>query len=215
MIEFGPGERIENVSIGDALSWQVTPNRAATLLFVKPVDESGATNMTVVTSQRSYVFDLTSSAESPRVGDLTFVLRFDYPEEAPAQTQAASAPPQQVNANYSYWGSLAAHPAVVFDDGVSTYFQWPPNTATPAVFVLDERDRESIANISYRDGYLVVEQLAPRFRLRNGDDVATIANEGWNASRAGAAADARSPRATNNRRRGFLGLFCHGRRNRR
>ena len=51
--------------------------------------------------------------------------------------------------------------------------------------------------------------------LRNGDDVATIANEGWNASQAGAAADARSPRATNNRRRGFLGWFCNGRRNRR
>ncbi len=37
MIEFGRDERIENVSIGDSLSWQVTPNRKATLLFLKPM----------------------------------------------------------------------------------------------------------------------------------------------------------------------------------
>jgi type IV secretion system protein VirB9 len=29
------------------------------------------------------------------------------------------------------------------------------------------------------DGYIVVEQLAPRFLLRNGTDVTTVINEGW------------------------------------
>ena len=51
-IEFGADERIENVSIGDSLSWQVTPNRKATLLFLKPMSKSAATSMTVVTTQR-------------------------------------------------------------------------------------------------------------------------------------------------------------------
>ena len=49
-IEFGDGELIENVSIGDAQGWQVTPNRKASLLFLKPIDQAAATNMTVVTS---------------------------------------------------------------------------------------------------------------------------------------------------------------------
>src|SRR6218665_2630783 len=39
-IEFGADERIENVSIGDSLSWQVTPNRKATLLFLKPMSKA-------------------------------------------------------------------------------------------------------------------------------------------------------------------------------
>ena len=30
-------ERIENVAIGDSLGWQVTPNRKANLLFLKPM----------------------------------------------------------------------------------------------------------------------------------------------------------------------------------
>ncbi len=40
MIEFAPDERIENVSIGDALGWQVTPNKRANMLFLKPIDRS-------------------------------------------------------------------------------------------------------------------------------------------------------------------------------
>ena len=37
MIEFGEDERIENVAIGDSAAWQVTPNKRARMLFVKPL----------------------------------------------------------------------------------------------------------------------------------------------------------------------------------
>ena len=50
-IQFGEGEVIENVAIGDSTSWQVTPNRRANLLFVKPLAPRAATNMTVVTNR--------------------------------------------------------------------------------------------------------------------------------------------------------------------
>jgi type IV secretion system protein VirB9 len=199
MIEFGAGERIENVSIGDAQSWQVTPNRAATLLFVKPVENAAATNMTVVTNRRRYAFALT--ADGPprwRTRDPTFVLRFEYPPEAPNPAAAPRPAPQRRNADYVFTGSRNALPAVVFDDGASTYFQLPEGAAAPAVFILDERNRESIANVAYRDGYLVVEQLASRFRLRNGADVVTIVNRGWRAPQASGQtplpADARTAR---------------------
>ena len=56
MIEFNGDERIENVSIGDSLAWQVTPNKRARMLFLKPLLRKGATNMTVVTSLRRYAF---------------------------------------------------------------------------------------------------------------------------------------------------------------
>lgn len=56
MIEFNPSERIENVSIGDALAWQVSPNRKATLLFLKPMAKARDTSMTVVTSDHVYSF---------------------------------------------------------------------------------------------------------------------------------------------------------------
>ena len=36
-IEFAADERIENVAVGDSSAWQITPNRRASLLFVKPL----------------------------------------------------------------------------------------------------------------------------------------------------------------------------------
>src|SRR5690606_25878099 len=48
-IRFADNEQIENVAIGDSQAWQVTPNKRANLLFVKPLAARAATNMTVVT----------------------------------------------------------------------------------------------------------------------------------------------------------------------
>ena len=62
MIEFGSDERIENVSIGDSLAWQVTPNKRARNLFLKPLMKNATTNMTVVTDRRRYAFSLETTA---------------------------------------------------------------------------------------------------------------------------------------------------------
>ena len=66
-VEFGSGERIENVSVGDSLGWQLTPNHKADLLFIKPLDAHTVTDMTVVTNLRRYVFAL--SARRPAKHD--------------------------------------------------------------------------------------------------------------------------------------------------
>ena len=39
-IDFGEDEHIENVAIGDSSAWQVTPNKRANLLFVKPLRQA-------------------------------------------------------------------------------------------------------------------------------------------------------------------------------
>ena len=36
-ITFAEDEHIENVAVGDSTSWQITPNKRANLLFVKPL----------------------------------------------------------------------------------------------------------------------------------------------------------------------------------
>ena len=68
---------------------------------------------------------------------------------------------------------------MVFDDGHVTYFKWPEATPTPALFLLAKDGTESLVNSSFRDGYQVVEQVAPQFRLRDGKEVTTVINEGW------------------------------------
>ena len=175
MVEFGADERIENVSIGDSVGWQVTPNRRANILFLKPID-GPATNMTVVTDRRRYLFDLRLAAKGARA-PAPYAVRFVYP----AAVALAPAPPPETgprieNAAYAVSGASATRPLRVFDDGEMTYFEWPPQAAAPAIFAVSGDGSESIVNYTVRGRYIVVHQLAPRFILRNGKEVASVIN---------------------------------------
>ena len=181
MIQFGPDERIENVSIGDGSAWQVTPNKAASLLFIKPVDIATRTNMTVVTDRRSYLFELnarTAGLARSAYGDPIYVMRFTYPADK-ASAPVKPPPPERRNTAYSYTGARSTLPAEVFDDGKFTYFRWPEQVSVPALFLAAADGSESLVNYSVRDGFQVVEQTAPRFVLRNGKDVTVVINGGW------------------------------------
>lgn len=195
VIEFGTGERIENVSIGDSQAWQVTPNRKADLLFLKPVDQIASTNMTVVTNVRRYNFELQAVAESTRRAQ-TFDLRFIYPNQELAVNQPVPATepdsgalaPESWNFAYSYSGSKTFIPARVFDDGRFTYFQWPAGVDTPAVFAIGSDGKESLVNYIMKGRYLVVQQLAQQFVLRSGEQATRVYNETAIVAAPGAAA---------------------------
>jgi type IV secretion system protein VirB9 len=185
LIEFSPDEHIENVAVGDATSWQITPNRKADLLFVKPMNEAPVTNMTVVTNLRHYLFEL---HVAPRGDDKSavYTLRFQYPETAmvtpaapPPSVPAPPPPPQSVNDAYSYDGSPKVLPVRVFDDGHATYFQFHEGEEYPAIFSLDADKNEVVVNSYMRGGYLAVDRIARGFVLRQGKDTTTIYNDGF------------------------------------
>lgn len=104
-IEFGSHETIDTVSIGDRVGWQIIP--AGRRLFIRAMEENAHTNMTIVTNQRAYQFDLRSSSADAVFGSeqLTYVVRFFYPDDAasgapmpvsftaPAPVAAVIAPP--------------------------------------------------------------------------------------------------------------------------
>ena len=112
---------------------------------------------------------------------MTYVVRFTYPPEpvVAAVTAPPPAPIERRNTAYTYTGSRELLPSVVFDDGRFTYFRWPADTSTPAVFSVAADGSESLINYSWRDGFEAVEQVAPRFILRDGKAVTTVINEGW------------------------------------
>ena len=134
-IEFGPDEHIDNVAVGDSADWQVTPNKHASLLFVKPMQPTAHTNMTVVTDQRTYLFDLVASPGATPV----YVMRFTYPPEPkrampvvptaaltpePAPQLADKTPastPADLNFAWTSAGAKQLLPARTFDDGKATW----------------------------------------------------------------------------------------------
>lgn len=192
-IAFAEDERIENVAIGDSNSWQVTPNKRANLLFVKPLAVRAQTNMTVVTDRRTYFFDLVSGASAAPL----YVLRFKYPDE-PKPVQAAATPaltaeesqviaakgadqpvdPATLNFAWRSKGKATLLPARVYDDGMATYLQWSASTPIPAIQIRDEAGTEGPVNFAVRRDVIVIDGVPGLIVLRSGKDFATIENAG-------------------------------------
>ncbi len=180
-IEFDPAERIENVAIGDALGWQVTPNRRANLLFLKPQRAGPDTNMTVVTTLRTYNFQLSALRARGASRSVPFTVRFLYPAPAVAfiAPPPPPPPPQERNRNYSYQGSTKTLPARMFDDGESTFFAFKSQEDLPAIYAVDPDGKEAVVNSHERDGLVVVDRIARGFVLRRGSEVTRIFNDAF------------------------------------
>lgn len=191
-IAFDENEHIENVAIGDSTSWQVTPNKRANILFVKPLNPRARTNLTVVTDKRTYFFDLVTSASA----DPLYVLRFTYPAEAktggPVQASASGltadeaaavgtdrpVDPADLNFAWKSSGKPGLLPSRIYDDGNATYITWAAGRPVPAMLVRNEKGDEGPVNYAVRGDVIVVEGVPQTILLRSGRDAATLENAG-------------------------------------
>jgi type IV secretion system protein VirB9 len=193
-IRFGQDELIENVAIGDSQSWQVTPNKRANLLFVKPLSPHATTNMTVVTDKRTYYFDLVAN---PKARPL-YALDFEYAAEpvrerareanparqpTPVELAAANDPyavvnPASLNFNWRSKGDKKLLPERVYDDGEATFLIWPAGQALPAILVKDHEGTEGPVNFAVRGEIIVINAVPREIVLRSGKDAAALFNEG-------------------------------------
>jgi len=80
-ILFGTDEEITQVVAGDTISWQILTSADRRSLTLKPMEKDAATNLSVVTTKRTYAFDLRVN-DSKASQNQTFKLRFSYPEDA-------------------------------------------------------------------------------------------------------------------------------------
>ncbi|MDY7098493.1 MAG: TrbG/VirB9 family P-type conjugative transfer protein [Pseudomonadota bacterium] len=202
-IKFAEDETIENVAIGDSKAWQVQPNKAQSILFVKPLEPSAATNLTVVTSKRTYLFDLVAS---PRNRPL-YVLQFRHPKlekakeeariaaEAAAKQERANAAelaaandpyavvdPANLNFAWSGEGDRELLPTRAYDDGEVLFLTWPEGTAIPAILMLNEDGEEGPVNFTVRGETVVLDQVPAQVILRSGREAATLTNTNPSAS---------------------------------
>ncbi|MEO1219990.1 MAG: TrbG/VirB9 family P-type conjugative transfer protein [Pseudomonadota bacterium] len=210
-IKFAPDEAIQNVAIGDSSAWQVQPNQAQTLLFVKPLTPSARTNMTVVTSRRTYLFDLVAS---PRNAPL-YVLQFRYPELEKAAEEAALAAaeaaereqanavelaaardpyavvdPANLNFQWAPAGESDLFPARAYDDGDALFLTWPADTPIPAILITNADGDEGPVNFTVRGETVVLDMVPSQIILRSGKETATLTNIGPVRSRSASANDA-------------------------
>lgn len=204
-IKFAPDEQIENVAIGDSGAWQVQPNKAQTILFVKPLALNAKTNMTVVTDKRTYLFDLVASPKNAPL----YVLQFRYPKlearleqerlaaEAEAKAQAeqtqleansielaavddpfAVQDPAKLNFAWAAKGDSTLLPSTIYDNGEAVFLKWPQGTAIPAILVTNEDGEEGPVNYIPRGDTVVLDIVPSHIILRSGDESAVLTNNG-------------------------------------
>lgn len=184
-IEFEADEEVQTVSVGDSLAWQLNPS--GNRIFLKPIEQNALTNMTVLTSKRSYLFELhAEEAQNIRDPNLVFVLRFIYPQSDSGTvdfTQFEPLPdierePEKYNFNYTIRGLDTIAPIRIFDDGQFTFFEFrDKNAEIPAFFRVDPLNNEELVNFRKRGNYIVVERVASMFTLRRGAEIVCVYNE--------------------------------------
>lgn len=201
-VQFAEGETIQDVAVGDDQAWKVVPR--GNHLFIKPQATNADTNVTVITSLRTYQFALVVQPrplkDSTAWADpnLIFSLTFRYPDDeaakaaATAKQLALKAKLGEVKAklsdaakageNIDYWvaGSEAISPTAARDDGRFIYLKFTNNRDMPAVYEVDEKGNESLINTNVIDGNtIVVQRLVRRLMLRKGDAVASVINKSF------------------------------------
>jgi type IV secretion system protein VirB9 len=177
-ITFAPGERFVGLGVGDSKGIAFAAD--ANHLFLKPKAGRVATNLTVLTDRRTYLFDYEAEQGPPDPGgaDVIYALRFEYLQ---APIRAASRSRQQIATdlaaarstrprNYDYWycGEPALKPAAAWDDGVETTLVFGAHAELPAIFASNGDGGESLVNFSVQAGRIVVERVVPRLIVRRG-----------------------------------------------
>ncbi len=201
MVIFAEDEKIIHLGAGDPMAWQLVP--VNNYLSMKPIEHKADTNLNVLTENlktgavRAYAFELSASRTKKLADDATtFMMTFRYPADELKERMAALAvktakqnaeviinrktAAADWNMEYSYAGNTSLVPVRTFDDGEFTYFQFPKNIDTPAIFLVDEQNNESLVNYHVTGKYVVVQRIGKKFILRDGGKATCIFNDTFN-----------------------------------
>lgn len=189
-IVFAEGEHVlpKGVYMGDSQAWQF--GTLHNHIFVKPVEDFGATNMTVLTNKRHYTFELSSHQKKVQKNeDMYFQVKFRYPQDE-ADKRALAAREEETkrrlsektaprNWNYMGCGSETITPDAAYDDGTFTYLKFAGNREIPAIFIVNEDGSESLINRHVDGDTVIIQTLGKKFVLRKGNSVACVTNEAF------------------------------------
>jgi type IV secretion system protein VirB9 len=190
-IELAKNEQVVSISMGDTTSWQIVP--AGNRIFIKPMEQDATTNMTLITNERTYFFELYAE-ETLDIRDpgMVFNVKFIYPDAEDIVSSFSSnggesgpdlTHPENLNFNYSISGHEEIAPIKIYDDGEFTYLQFrDKNNEIPAIFAVDEDLRESMVNFRLdpkNNNLIVVEQVFRKLTLRAGKKIVCVFNESF------------------------------------
>jgi type IV secretion system protein VirB9 len=182
-LEFENGETFVGLGAGDidGISFVAQDNH----LFLKPKAAKVGTNLTIVTSRRTYQLDYSATTTQPDASEeVTYALRFTYPASAKQGSEAGARAldtetSRPKNIDYWYCGAPSIMPVAASDDGVHTRLTFAARAEQPAIFMLNEDGSESLLNFSMDEGDVILHRVGRRFILRRGNLAGCVVNKGY------------------------------------
>lgn len=184
-IQFGEDEAVTDVAMGDPTAWacEVRKNH----IFLKPSGENADTNMSVLTNQRVYVFDLKAYKSNAKV-DKFYLITFEYPEQERLKAEALAREKalkdklaegsKVIPDNWNYWkiGHESIAPVEAFDDKTFTYLTFPNNRDFPAVYKENLDGTEALLNSHVEGNTVIIHGIVQKIVLRKGNLAAAVVN---------------------------------------
>lgn len=191
-IVLDPDEKIVDMTGGDVDAWGVATKFSRDGLFIKPAGPLPDANLHVVTTKRTYTFDLKQARKGKgEVGFMTVYFRYPAPERSASVSANASAAEQMrallevpapvSNRRYSVQGSSDLAPMEAWDDGRTTFLRFRANSSIPAVYSVrsGEDALEQMESPVMKDDVMQIPGVHRKLVLRIGRQVACVFNEGF------------------------------------
>ncbi len=189
-------ELIEKPKLGETIQWRISGNEKN--LYIKALKEDTMTSLTLVTSKRTYQFELVSTKKSSERIQKAY---FSYPDDdervqfegraradrtnALQASEARRLKEQELTAKpleaaaisiYKIEGSDDFKRMHVFDDGRATWVRMPPGSQDlPVVFMIGDDKKLMPVNYTVLDresssdrDVIKIERTAPRWLLKLG-----------------------------------------------
>jgi type IV secretion system protein VirB9 len=186
-IDFPKSEFIKYIIVGNPSDWEIT-NRG-NRIFLQTYSKSAHTNMTIITSKRTYEFDLVARGDLRETDyDLAYAIRFYYPEDNISETKVVEKNDIElatfdikdlikgnINANYIYVGDQDIVPIVAFNDEKFTYLKFKDDKFIPKIETIGNK-KEKVKIFSY-NGYIIINHVFPKIRLSMNNRSAVIVNK--------------------------------------
>lgn len=124
-VEFGAGETIKDVAIGDDQAWNIVPR--GNHLFIKPKARKADTNVTVVTDKHVYNFALVVQHRSSndvtawKDPNLVYGVSFRYPEEEAAKLAEEKAAKEKADEIKRRWDTVKSKFSKITKEGAIDY----------------------------------------------------------------------------------------------
>lgn len=184
LIQLEPDEYLVNnpaggLSMGDTEAWNIGVR--GNNIFLKAKGPFPDTNINMVTNKRTYAISLVDEKNPKAI--VAWQVRFRYPAEpvklrssVTAQQDKGPCSDGPKNLNWFKYGDQSLSPTEVWDDGRFTCMRFPTSKALPVPYRYTPENelKEAIVNFNFKDDVMVIQDVAPEFRLRLGDKVIGI-----------------------------------------